>query len=155
MLRSAWNPWAMNLMSDWNRTNSLMNQSSQPSIDDMFMPMDYWSPMWNRALTEDGEVILDVKQFKPEEVNVKTLDKFVVIEGNHEEKEDEHGSSIERHFVRKYLLPEGVKPESVSCSLSSDGVLSISAPKQAALEAKSEERKVEIQRSDKPALKEK
>ncbi len=44
------------------------------------------------------QVCLDVQQFKPEEVNVKTVDNFVVIEGKHEEKEDEHGY-ISRHFV--------------------------------------------------------
>lgn len=78
------------------------------------------------------KVSLDVHQFKPEEVVVKTIDNFVVIEGRHEEKEDEHGY-IQRHFVRKYLLPEGVKPENVTSVLSSDGVLTVAAPKQSAL----------------------
>lgn len=69
-------------------------------------------------------VNLDVQQFKPEELKVKTVDNFVVIEGKHEEKPDEHGY-ISRHFVRRYKLPEGAKPEDMQCNLSSDGVLQI------------------------------
>lgn len=37
------------------------------------------------------QVILDVQQFTPNEITVKTTDKFVVVEGKHEEKADEHG----------------------------------------------------------------
>uniref|UniRef100_T1H632 SHSP domain-containing protein n=1 Tax=Megaselia scalaris TaxID=36166 RepID=T1H632_MEGSC len=41
--------------------------------------------------SEKFEVILDVQQFLPEEINVKIVDKFVVVEGKHDEKQDEHG----------------------------------------------------------------
>lgn len=71
---------------------------------------------------------LDVQQFTPEEVSVKMVGNQIVIEGKHEEKQDEHGY-ISRHFIRKYMLPEGHNPEEVSSSLSSDGVLTISAPR--------------------------
>lgn len=37
------------------------------------------------------EIILDVQQFTPNEITVKTNDKFIVVEGKHEEKQDEHG----------------------------------------------------------------
>lgn len=52
----------------------------------------------------------------------------MVVEGKHEEKADEHGY-ISRHFVRKYLLPADTEPEQVASTLSSDGVLTITAPK--------------------------
>lgn len=72
---------------------------------------------------------LDVQQFKPEELTVKVNDdNTVTIEGKHEEKPDEHGF-ISRHFVRKYVLPEDCDVQKIQSSLSSDGVLSISAPK--------------------------
>ncbi|CAG0918490.1 unnamed protein product [Notodromas monacha] len=96
------------------------------------------------------KVSLDVHQFKPEEVHVKTVDNYVTIEGRHDEKEDEHGY-ISRHFVRKYLLPEGVKAEEVTSTLSSDGVLSVTAPKQMAIE-KGGAREIPISRSPFPAL---
>ncbi|XP_076750321.1 protein lethal(2)essential for life-like [Xylocopa sonorina] len=72
-------------------------------------------------------VILDVQQFKPEEINVKVVDNFIVVEGKHEDKEDDHGL-ISRHFIRKYMVPDQCDPEKASSSLSADGILTISAP---------------------------
>lgn len=71
---------------------------------------------------------MDVQQFAPSEITVKTVNNQVIVEGKHEEKQDEHGY-ISRHFVRKYLLPPDTEPQDVSSSLSSDGVLTITAPK--------------------------
>ncbi len=75
-----------------------------------------------------SQVSLDVQQFKPEEINVKVVDDHVVVEGKHEERQDKHGF-ISRQFTRRYLLPPNVNIEAVKSSLSSDGILSISAPK--------------------------
>lgn len=77
---------------------------------------------------EKFQVNLDVQHFAPEEISVKTADGYVVIEGKHEEKKDEHGY-ISRQFTRRYALPEGCNPESVESRLSSDGVLTVVAPK--------------------------
>nr|QNJ44845.1 sHSP19.8 [Agasicles hygrophila] len=72
---------------------------------------------------------LDVQQFKPEEISVKlTGENSITIEGKHEEKEDEHGH-IYRHFVRRYSLPKQYDVSKIQSKLSSDGVLSISAPR--------------------------
>lgn len=72
---------------------------------------------------------LDVQQFKPEEITVKvTGENTVTIEGKHEEKEDEHGQ-IYRHFIRKYVLPKNCDISKVESKLSSDGVLTIKAPR--------------------------
>ena len=73
------------------------------------------------------EVMLDVQQFAPNEVNVKVSDGYVVVEGKHEEKQDEHGF-ISRQFSRRYLLPEGVNVDAITSSLSSDGLLTVHAP---------------------------
>lgn len=72
---------------------------------------------------------LDVQQFKPEEITVKvTGENTVTIEGKHEEKQDEHGH-IYRHFIRKYTVPKNFDISRIESKLSSDGVLSITAPK--------------------------
>ncbi|CAH1112606.1 unnamed protein product [Psylliodes chrysocephalus] len=72
---------------------------------------------------------LDVQQFKPEEITVKlTGENTVTIEGKHEEKEDEHGQ-VFRHFVRRYTLPKNYDTSQIQSKLSSDGVLSITAPR--------------------------
>ncbi|CAH1159758.1 unnamed protein product [Phaedon cochleariae] len=74
------------------------------------------------------QVNLDVQQFKPEEITVKlTGENTVTIEGKHEETEDEHGF-ISRHFVRRYVLPKNCDVGQLQSKLSSDGVLTISAP---------------------------
>lgn len=91
---------------------------------------------------EKFQVNLDVQHFAPEEISVKTSDGFVVVEGKHEEKQDEHGY-ITRQFTRRYALPEGCNPDAVESRLSSDGVLSIIAPK-VAPQLKSSERAVPI-----------
>ncbi|KAH8398825.1 hypothetical protein KR222_007975 [Zaprionus bogoriensis] len=94
---------------------------------------------------KDGfQVCMDVAQFKPSELNVKVVDNSIVVEGKHEEREDDHGF-ITRHFVRRYALPEGYEAEKVASTLSSDGVLTVSIPKPAAIEDKASERVVQIQ----------
>lgn len=80
------------------------------------------------------QVNLDVQQFTPEEIKVKVVDNCVTVEGKHEEKEDEHGF-ISRHFVRRYVLPKEYKIDQITPTLSSDGVLTISAPRTEAIES--------------------
>jgi len=74
------------------------------------------------------QVILDVQQFGPGEITVKTSEGAVIVEGKHEEKQDEHGF-ISRQFKRRYLLPKDVDIEQIVSSLSSDGILTVSIPK--------------------------
>lgn len=79
--------------------------------------------------SEKFQANLDVQQFKPEEITVKvTGDNQITIEGKHEEKSDEHGQ-IYRHFVRKYVIPKNCDMNKIESKLSSDGVLSIIAPR--------------------------
>nr|APX61065.1 heat shock protein 19.9 [Antheraea pernyi] len=73
------------------------------------------------------QVNLDVQHFAPEEISVKTVDGYLIIEAKHEERQDEHGF-ISRSFTRRYKLPDGIEEDAVTSKLSSDGVLSISAP---------------------------
>ncbi|KAK0159033.1 hypothetical protein PV328_009965 [Microctonus aethiopoides] len=125
-------------------------------------PLNYYRP-WGQQYRENNvgtstitsdkdkfQVILDVQQFKPEEINVKVVDNNVVVEGKHEEKKDEHGY-ISRHFVRKYLIPDQCDLSQVSSSLSSDGVLSITAPRKDVPMVENE-KKIEIKYVDKPAI---
>lgn len=96
---------------------------------------------------------MDVQQFTPNEITVKTTDKYIIVEGKHEEKQDEHGY-ISRQFVRRYQLPgktsltlmtkpvafmkltfanirifaAEINPNEIASTLSSDGVLTVTAP---------------------------
>lgn len=81
--------------------------------------------------TDDNEkfqVSVDVQHFAPEEISVKVVEGQVIVEGKHEEKQDGHGY-VSRRFIRRYALPQGCLPDTVQSQLSSDGVLSVTAPK--------------------------
>lgn len=96
---------------------------------------------------KDGfQVCMDVSQFKPSELTVKTIDNTVVVEGKHEEREDEHGL-IQRHFVRKYTLPKDYDPKEVVSTISSDGVLTVKAPPPPNKAIAGNERIVQIQQT--------
>lgn len=96
--------------------------------------------------TKDGfQATFDVKEFKPEEINVKTKDNVVYVEGKHDERHDEH-SLISRHFVRKFVLPKDANINQISSILSSDGVLTIKAPKLFEV-TEEKERVIEIQKT--------
>ncbi|XP_037909047.1 heat shock protein 27-like isoform X2 [Hermetia illucens] len=73
-----------------------------------------------------AQTIVNVKQFKPEEISVRTVGNTVVIEGKHDERQDEYGL-VSRHIVRKFTLPEGYDPKDVVSTFSPDGVLTIKA----------------------------
>ncbi|XP_020513005.1 heat shock protein beta-1 [Labrus bergylta] len=76
---------------------------------------------------DSWRIKLDVNHFSPEEITISTKEGYLQISGNHEEKQDEHGS-VSRCFTRKYKLPQGVDLQHISSSLSGDGVLSVEAP---------------------------
>lgn len=73
-------------------------------------------------------VSYNVRGYKPGDITVKTVERCVVISGKYEEK-GEDGGYLKRAFTRRFTLPEGVDPETVTCSLSASGVLAIEAPK--------------------------
>lgn len=83
------------------------------------------------------KAILDVQHFKPNEISVRVNDREIIIEGKHEEREDDHGF-ISRQFIRRYALPKECPPDSVTSSLSSDGVLTIMATKTVVKDIKDE-----------------
>ncbi|XP_046398281.1 alpha-crystallin A chain-like [Ischnura elegans] len=114
-------------------------------MDDLFQPILpfptlYYDRPWRHlagadsgtssvGMDKDGfKIMMDVQHFKPEEITVKQVEDCVVVEGKHEETEDEHGF-VSRHFVRRYTLPQGVDHQALNSTLSSDGVLIITAPK--------------------------
>lgn len=116
----------------------------------------HWTP--TASLQDTGSTIscdkdkfqanLDVQQFKPNEISVKvTGDNQITIEGKHEEKEDEHGY-IFRHFLRRYTVPKNCDISKIESKLSSDGVLSITAPRVAANDI--EHKTIPIQQTGKP-----
>ena len=66
------------------------------------------------------------KEFRPEEVQVKTVDKKLQISAKHEEQVQ--GRTTMREFSKELELPENVDPNTVTASMSEDGKLIIEAP---------------------------
>ncbi|KAK7108838.1 alpha-crystallin B chain-like [Littorina saxatilis] len=94
-------------------------------------------------------VNMDVHQFRPQEINIKTKDNRLIVNAHHEERPDEHGF-IMREFTRQYVLPKDVDPAGLTSSLNRDGVLTLKAPKMA-LEAPNE-RSIPIMREERKPI---
>lgn len=101
----------------------------------------------NTSTVSAFHVALDVTQFAPHEISVKTVDSYVVVHGKHEERPDEHGF-VSREFTRRYLLPEGVDPVTVTSALSRDGILTVEAPTRKLEPPKPNERIIPIVKLD-------
>lgn len=105
-------------------------------FENMFRQIEQLSSLMNNmgvkerteADYEKFQVNVDVQHFAPEDISVTVVNGYIVIEGKHEEKLDEHGY-VSRQFVRRYPLPEGCLPDTVESKLSSDGVLTVTAPR--------------------------
>ncbi|XP_034281164.1 heat shock protein beta-2-like [Pantherophis guttatus] len=70
------------------------------------------------------QVFLDVCQFTPDEIAVRTVDNLLEVTAQHPQKVDRHGF-ISREFTRTYILPLDVDPLSVKATVTHDGILSV------------------------------
>lgn len=105
----------------------------------------------NQIFGSDGfQVCMDVQEFAPNEITVKTIDNNIVVEAKHEEREDDHGY-ISRQFTRRYTLPEGYNIKDVVSKLSSDGILTVQAPPVQKTDDGSKVRVIQIQQTG-PAI---
>lgn len=70
------------------------------------------------------EVFVNVKEFRPDEITVKTIDEMVIVEGKQEKR---GGNVIPRHFIKRFKLPEYFDSEDVESIISDDGILEVKA----------------------------
>ncbi|XP_005103900.1 alpha-crystallin B chain [Aplysia californica] len=75
----------------------------------------------------------DCKDFKPEEITVKTMNNQLMVQAKH--TEESPGRKVYREFSRQYILPHKIDPLTLNSILAADGVLSIEAPAPEAAEA--------------------
>ncbi|XP_076061673.1 uncharacterized protein LOC143037410 [Oratosquilla oratoria] len=101
--------------------------------------MNSYRSLRQKELREDNQAIsitdehqarkitLDVKDFKDGDLSVKAIGHSIVVEGRVERKE---GSSVSSHsFLKRFSLPGVVDMSTVTSAISSDGILTITAPK--------------------------
>lgn len=92
---------------------------------------------------------MDVQQFKPEEISVEiSRDRTVTMESKHEINSDEKGH-IYRHLVNEFVLPQSCNINKIESKLSSDGILTITAPK--IEEEQIEQQNIPIMQTGEPA----
>lgn len=74
------------------------------------------------------KVTLHLGDFKTNEIGAKVVDGSLVINAEHEEKEDDHGH-VYRRVNRRYILPRNVDLDKMCASLADDGTLVVCVPK--------------------------
>ncbi|XP_053188215.1 heat shock protein beta-11-like [Scomber japonicus] len=96
---------------------------------------------------------LDTQEFSPEELSVKQVGKKLRVSGRTEKKQDDGKGSYSyrcQEFRQEFDLPEGVQPDTVTCSLVG-GRLQIQAPRDQVVKD-GKERVVPISVTSAPAL---
>lgn len=74
--------------------------------------------------------MLDVHSYAPTDITVKAVgDQELLVEGKHVEQRSDGSALNHRSFSRRFFLPGLVKLDAVTSALSSDGVLTVTAPK--------------------------
>ncbi|BFZ15718.1 hypothetical protein BsWGS_18757 [Bradybaena similaris] len=101
-------------------------KSSTPSKS-----LDMTTQVKNPIITEaDGSrklrLEVDIGEFKPEDVVVKTMDRKLIVHAEHEEKTS--GRTLHKEFNKEYDLPESVDPATIQAYLTDDKKLTIEAP---------------------------
>lgn len=77
----------------------------------------------SHVTSKEFQVFVDVKEFKPEEISVKTVNETIIVEG----KQEKRPGIVPRHFVRHFRLPDFFDSEDVYSSISDDGILEVKA----------------------------
>lgn len=75
---------------------------------------------------------INVKEFRPEQLQVKIVkDRFLVINGRREVEQDtnEGKKYITKEFTRTFVIPKDVDIQQLKSNLNKEGVLTIEAPK--------------------------
>uniref|UniRef100_A0A915PFT8 SHSP domain-containing protein n=1 Tax=Setaria digitata TaxID=48799 RepID=A0A915PFT8_9BILA len=134
--------------SDWPRMDAVMPRFSShlDRLDRNWRSDPFWRdlyPHWAEPIFKEGidirtniinnmsrfAVEIDAYQFRPEEIQVKTIDDTLLIEGRHEDIRD-RDNFTKMYFVRKYQLPTDVNPMDISSTIDSSGRLLVEARKQ-------------------------
>lgn len=113
-------------------------------------------PIAFEEVAKDGNsfaLSLDTQDFTPQELSVKQVGRKLRVSGKTEKKKEDNKGSYSytcQEFRQEFDLPEGVNPETVTCSLV-DGRLQIQAPREK-VERDGKERVIPISMSRAPAI---
>lgn len=141
-------PWQRDLLPYWRRDNwwrDDLDLYSRPWLAPWKYGADYelrtremaWRRLddvtdfittWNKNGIRDGiKVVVDVRDYKPYEITVRSTPYSVIIEGRHEEKQGTN-RFVARQFTRRYSLPFAYDGDRVTSEISPSGFLTVKAP---------------------------
>lgn len=94
-------------------------------------PLEVATAVKNPIITEpDGSrklrLSVDVGEFKPDEIVVKTADRKLIVHAEHEEKLS--GRTMHKEFNKEYELPESVDQSAITAYIGEEGKLFVEAP---------------------------
>ncbi|XP_071362581.1 heat shock protein beta 9-like [Trachinotus anak] len=133
-----------------------LHQKIFDEIDQTSSSTGVFQPITFQDLGRDSSnfaLSLDTKEFSPEELSVKQVGRKLRVSGKTEKKQDDGKGSYSyrcQEFRQEFDLPDGVDPETVTCSLVG-GRLQIQAPREKAL-TDGKERVVPISVTSAPAI---
>ncbi|KAK3857389.1 hypothetical protein Pcinc_036358 [Petrolisthes cinctipes] len=80
---------------------------------------------------KDGkfQAVMDVKDFSPNDLQVRVVDDRVVVEGKYFKKSEDGSSTSSKSFYKEFTMPSTANIDLVATALSKDGVLTVKAPK--------------------------
>ncbi|XP_049883290.1 alpha-crystallin A chain-like [Pectinophora gossypiella] len=133
---------------------------SFPLFGNLFAPLWRLLPSFGeigpKIVADDNkfQVVVNVKDYKKDDLKVKVKNDFIFVQGSHEAKHDDH-DVFASQFFHTYTLPVNSSGSDVTAEISPDGYLVVTAPLNGPNErAKDLDREVPITESATPYLKE-
>lgn len=133
---------------------------SFPLFGNLFAPLWKLFPSFAdigpRIVSQDNkfEVVINVKDYKKDDLKVKVKGDFIFIQGSHEAKQDDR-DIFASQFFHTYTLPLNASAADVTAKLTTDGNLVVTAPISGpGNKAKDVDREVPIEETGKPLPKE-
>lgn len=132
-----------------------------PIFGNLFAPLWKLFPTFAdigpRIIADDDkfQIVVNVKDYKKDDLKVKLKGDFIFIQGSHEAKQDDR-DIFASQFFHTYTLPANSSSSDVTAELSSDGNLIVTAPvSYTAEKTKEVDREVPIVETGKPYKEEK
>ncbi|XP_041975600.1 alpha-crystallin A chain-like [Aricia agestis] len=126
------------------------------SLKNFFNPFLKWFPSFGELgprvqVTDDNfRVIINADGYRKEDLKVKVKGDYIIVQGSHEAKRDDH-DLFASQFFNSYSLPANASAAAVTATLTSDNFLVVDAPiSEQGAEPAEGERLVPIVESGKP-----
>lgn len=135
------------ILDKFDSTGLKVDSSSRNKCRDVYRTIrtskindDIYASQALQVTEKDGKFncVMDVKDFNPNDLQVKVVEDRVIVEGKFEKKSEDGSSMTSKSFYKEFTLPKSANLDMVSTALSKDGVLTVKAPKKEGADAASD-----------------